>query len=46
MNALLPHMPTVREAFEKTHKERCCERIKRYSDNELEPDYLCIVYEA
>jgi hypothetical protein len=31
-------MPTVREAFEKTHKERCCERIKRYSDNELEPD--------
>jgi hypothetical protein len=31
-------MPTVREAFEKTHKERCRERIKTYIDNELEPD--------
>jgi hypothetical protein len=31
-------MPTVRAAFEKTHKERCRERIKRYIDNELDPD--------
>ncbi len=38
VNALFPEMPTVREAFEKTHKERCRERIKTYIDNELEPD--------
>ena len=38
MNALFPQMPTVREAFEKTHKERCRERIKSYINNELEPD--------
>ena len=38
VDALFPQMPTVREAFEKTHKERCRERIKRYIDNELEPD--------
>jgi hypothetical protein len=38
VDALFPHMPTVRAAFEKTHKERCRERIKRYIDNELDPD--------
>jgi hypothetical protein len=31
-------MPTVREAFEKTHKEWCRERIKSYIDKELDPD--------
>ena len=38
MDALWPKMPTGRAAFEKTHKERCRERIKSYIDNELEPD--------
>ena len=38
VDALFPRRPTVREAFEKTHKERCRERIKSYIDNELEPD--------
>jgi hypothetical protein len=38
VDALFPRMPTVRAAFEKTHKERCRERIKRYIDNELDPD--------
>jgi hypothetical protein len=31
-------MPTVRDAFEKTHKEQCHKRIKSYIDNELDPD--------
>ncbi len=38
VNDLWPKMPTEREAFEKTHKERCRERIKSYIDNELDPD--------
>jgi hypothetical protein len=38
VDALFPLMPTVREAFEKMHKERSRERIKSYIDNELDPD--------
>jgi serine/threonine protein kinase len=38
VDALFPMMPTVREAFEKTHKERCRERIKHYIDNEVQQD--------
>ena len=38
VDAWFPLMPTVRAAFEKTHKERCRERIKSYIDKELDPD--------
>ena len=38
VDALFPLMPTVRQAFEKMHKERSRERIKSYIDNELDPD--------
>jgi hypothetical protein len=38
VDALFPHMPTVRAAFEKTHKERCRERIKSYIDEEVKED--------
>ena len=38
VDAWFPMMPTVREAFEKTHTQRCRERIKTYIDYELDPD--------
>jgi hypothetical protein len=38
VDALFPMMPTVREEFEKTHKERCRECIKHYIDNEVQQD--------
>jgi hypothetical protein len=31
-------MPTVRAAFEKTHKERCRKRIKSYIDEVVKED--------
>jgi hypothetical protein len=38
VDALFPHMSTVRAAFEKKHKERCLERINSYIDKEVDPD--------
>ncbi len=38
VNALYPQMPTFQAAFEKTHMERCRERIKSYLDKDLDPD--------
>jgi hypothetical protein len=37
-DALFPLMPTVREAFEKTHKERCRELVKEYIDTRVDSD--------
>jgi divalent metal cation (Fe/Co/Zn/Cd) transporter len=31
-------MPTVREVFEKTHKERCRELVKAYIDTRVDSD--------
>jgi hypothetical protein len=38
VDSLFPRMPTVRAAFEKTHKERCRKRIKSYIDEEVKED--------